>query len=111
MLIASDLITGEDKRVEFIRANGDRSDWVLDENGVAVAQEVYEEYSRHWTLRLKRDGKWLDAYVAKTVTDMPKVLGFSSDGSALLMEIPVARRPRGAQIALARRRKPGRAAG
>jgi dipeptidyl aminopeptidase/acylaminoacyl peptidase len=93
MLISSDLITGEDKQVEILRANGEAREWVLDDSGVVVAQENYDQYSRLWTLRLKKDGKWQDAYVAKALTDIPKVLGLGPDGSALLMEIPVADGP------------------
>ncbi len=78
-----DLQTGSATRVE----DGSRQaqDWMIDSSGQVVAEVDYGEESQKWTLRLKHNGNWVDAISVKVAIDTPDVLGFSPDGSALVV--------------------------
>ena len=78
-----DLRTGSATRVED--GSREAQGWRIDASGQVVAEIDYGEESQKWSLRLKRDGRWVDAVSIKTAIDTPDVLGFSPDGSALVV--------------------------
>jgi acetyl esterase/lipase len=61
------------------------TDWVLDESGQIAAESVYHDDKNRWEIKTHRDGRWALAASGTAAIDMPRMLGFSADGSALIV--------------------------
>jgi dipeptidyl aminopeptidase/acylaminoacyl peptidase len=61
------------------------TDWVLDESGQIAAESVYYDDKKRWEIKTHRDGRWALAASGTAAIDMPRMLGFSADGSALIV--------------------------
>lgn len=77
--------------VENTLSPNDRRSWIVDKDGALLAQITYYEDTKRWTLRIRRNGEWVDAYDEKASIDTPSVDGISRDGSALMMSVPTDR--------------------
>ena len=85
-LISSDLTSGEEALVDSAHSSDQGRQWILDDQGVPVAQVTYDEGIQTWTLRLKRDSSFVEAYSVKAPNDQPSVRGFSPDGASLVLQ-------------------------
>ncbi len=85
-LLSADLVTGTERVVENAFDGRESRHWVFDDKGAVVAQTTYDQRTHDWTLRLRRDGTWVDTFAVKALNETPGVRGFSADGTALLLE-------------------------
>ena len=60
-------------------------DWLVDSTGEAVAETDYDEAHRHWSLKVKRGGKWVEGYGLEAQFDLPRLEGFTPDGASLIL--------------------------
>ncbi len=82
-LFAVDVATGRVKLQEGKSKSA--LDWVIDAQGDVVAESSYEEEKQRWSLRLKKDGKWVDVYEETSPIDWPSVEGLSPDGKSIIV--------------------------
>jgi dipeptidyl aminopeptidase/acylaminoacyl peptidase len=61
------------------------TDWLLDESGLIAAQSVYDDDKKVWEIKTRRDGRWASAASGTAAIDSPRMLGFSADGSQLIV--------------------------
>ncbi len=62
-------------------------DWLIDENGNAVAETDYDSQTRHWSLNIKgADGFWKEAVGRTTSIDIPNVEGLTPDGTGIVFQ-------------------------
>ena len=59
--------------------------WLVDSAGQAVAETDYDEAHRHWSLKVKRGGKWVEGYGLEAPLDLPRLEGFTPDGASLIL--------------------------
>ena len=62
----------------------DTRDWVIDAEGKPVAQELYDDKSGRWTLKVRAGGGWRDVQTAVAPIDRPYVLGLGRDGKSVM---------------------------
>lgn len=58
--------------------------FVVGTDGEPVAQEVYEQASGRWTLRIRSGSGWRDAVTRVAPLDPPSLIGLGPDGNAVL---------------------------
>jgi acetyl esterase/lipase len=75
-----------ERRVRLIN-EGSEADtyWVLDELGEITAEFVYHNDKKLWEIKTHREGRWALAASGSAAIDLPNMLGFSADGSALIV--------------------------
>jgi dipeptidyl aminopeptidase/acylaminoacyl peptidase len=61
------------------------TDWVIDESGYVAAQSIYRDDKNLWEIRTHKDDRWTLAASGTSAVDIPRVLGFSADGAALIV--------------------------
>jgi dipeptidyl aminopeptidase/acylaminoacyl peptidase len=61
------------------------TDWVLDESGQIAAEFVYHDDRKRWEIKTHREGRWALASSGSAAIDLPMMMGFSADGSALIV--------------------------
>jgi dipeptidyl aminopeptidase/acylaminoacyl peptidase len=61
------------------------TDWVMDESGQITAEFVYFNDKKRWEIRTHRDGRWALAASGGAAIDIPRMVGFSADGSELIV--------------------------
>lgn len=82
-LFAVDVGTGERKIVDMAPWGTLR--WIVDAAGVPIAKTRYDPKQRRWTLEMRKDGAWVDAFTTDAEIDLPAVAGLSADGAALVI--------------------------
>ncbi len=85
-LFSVDLAANHTKLIE--RGSKYSLDWIVDENGNLVAKTEYDESAQHWTLKIRRDGAWQDAFSVDAAIEVPVVEGIGPDGASLLLSVP-----------------------
>jgi dipeptidyl aminopeptidase/acylaminoacyl peptidase len=65
----------------------DAEDWVIDADGVPIAQSEYNEKSGRWTLRMKarQNDAWVSRAVIDAPTNRPGLYGLGRDGHTVLV--------------------------
>jgi dipeptidyl aminopeptidase/acylaminoacyl peptidase len=78
-----DLRNGNSHFVEV----GDRytSEFVLGQQGEAIAKASYEPESGRWTLRLRQGSDWKESRVLQAKTEPPTLVGLGRDGGSVLV--------------------------
>jgi len=61
------------------------TDWLIDESGRIAAQFVYHDNSKLWEIRARKDDRLTLVASGTAAIDMPRVLGFSADGTAVIV--------------------------
>jgi dipeptidyl aminopeptidase/acylaminoacyl peptidase len=75
-----------DRRTRLINEGSEPdTHWVMDESGNIAAEFVYYNDKKRWEIRTHRDGRWALSASGSAAIDIPRMLGFSADGSALLV--------------------------
>ena len=59
-------------------------EWLVDADGEVAAQQDYDDGSRHWSLKLRRDGHMKEAAGGDDAIDIPRMLGFGPDADTIL---------------------------
>jgi dienelactone hydrolase len=75
-----------ERRVRLINEGSEPdTNWVMDELGEITAEFVYHNDKKRWDIKTHRDGRWALAASGSAAIDLPNMLGFSADGSALIV--------------------------
>jgi len=59
-------------------------DWVLGADGSPVAQEVLDDRTGRWSLRVNVAGKWQEAFSQTSANDPPDLIGLGRDGKSVI---------------------------
>jgi len=86
-LMSSDLVAGKDIVVDKGVSSDPGRRWIVDDQGEQIAQTKYEDRAHTWTLQIKQGGRWVEAYSSKAPALPPQLLGLSSDGASLLLQL------------------------
>jgi dipeptidyl aminopeptidase/acylaminoacyl peptidase len=60
-------------------------DWIVDDAGDIVAETDYRERDQQWQLRIRQNGRLVEALSRHAPIDTPAVLGFGPKGDSLLI--------------------------
>jgi dipeptidyl aminopeptidase/acylaminoacyl peptidase len=78
--------TYPERRIRLIdQASEPGTDWLMDESGHIAARFVYRDDKKLWEIKTHNDNHWTLAASGSAAIDMPDLLGFSADGSALIV--------------------------
>ena len=81
-LFAVDLPSGRASLVPGVNPGGG---WVLDERGEVIAQAMYREDTKRWSLQARRGGRWAEIYGVDAPIDAPHLEGLGRDSDSLLI--------------------------
>ncbi len=84
VLFKLNLTTGRSKIVA--RGDDHSCGWLVDENGVVVAAESYNDHSQEWELVIRKKKRLSKAASGKADIEFPTPVGFSPAGDAIWME-------------------------
>ena len=59
-------------------------DWVVGPDGEPVAQELFDQGSGRWSIRIKNGSGWREALVSEDSIDRPSMLGLGRDGKSVV---------------------------
>jgi len=65
----------------------DTTEYLFKTDATVVARTRYHRDNARWTMELRRDGKWVEAYAATAPIDAPSMLGLSLDEKSVVMSI------------------------
>jgi dipeptidyl aminopeptidase/acylaminoacyl peptidase len=75
-----------ERRVRLIAKGPEpNTDWLIDEAGRIAAQFVYHDNSKLWEIKARKDDRLTLVASGTAAIDVPNVLGFSADGSAIIV--------------------------
>lgn len=83
-LIRADIDTGFEAVVST--GSHDIDHWLVDDAGVLVAQQGYDDEQQRWAISLRRDGRLREVLSGTDPFGAPSIDGFSSDGDSLLVQ-------------------------
>jgi dipeptidyl aminopeptidase/acylaminoacyl peptidase len=63
--------------------------WLLDQSGNIAAQFTYHDEKKLWEIKTRKNGHWTVAASGIAPIDTPDMLGFSADGSAIIVRFLV----------------------
>ncbi|HEY2677391.1 MAG TPA: S9 family peptidase [Steroidobacteraceae bacterium] len=61
------------------------TDWLIDESGNLAAQFVYHDSRKAWEIKARKENHWTQVASGTAAVDMPDILGFNADGSAIIV--------------------------
>jgi dipeptidyl aminopeptidase/acylaminoacyl peptidase len=61
--------------------------YLVKTDGTVIARTEYDRDNSRWSMELRKDGKWVDAYVVTAPLDGPGMLGLSLDEKSVVMSI------------------------
>jgi dipeptidyl aminopeptidase/acylaminoacyl peptidase len=61
------------------------TDWLIDASGQIAAQLIYRDDKKTWELKTHKDGRWTLAGSGSASIDIPQMLGFSADGTSIIV--------------------------
>ncbi|EJL27628.1 dipeptidyl aminopeptidase/acylaminoacyl peptidase [Caulobacter sp. AP07] len=62
-------------------------DYLFKTDGTVIARTRYDRENARWSMELRKDGKWVDAYVVTATVDGPDMEGLSLDEKSVVMSI------------------------
>ncbi len=62
-------------------------DYLFKTDGTVIARTVYDRDTSRWSMELRKNGKWVDAYVVTAPLDGPSMEGLSLDEKSVVMSI------------------------
>src|SRR6185312_16190057 len=86
-LLSQDLGSNSQRVVENAFDPAQSRHWYFDDKGVARVQTTCDQKTHDWTLRIKRNNSWADAYSVKALIETPEFVGFSADGGSALLRL------------------------
>ncbi|HEV7357237.1 MAG TPA: S9 family peptidase [Steroidobacteraceae bacterium] len=79
-----------DRRVRLVdEAREPDTDWLVDESGNIAAQFAYRDDKKHWEIKTRKERHWTVVASGVEAIDTPEMIGFNSDGSALIVRFVV----------------------
>jgi dipeptidyl aminopeptidase/acylaminoacyl peptidase len=81
-LIRVDLTDGSQR---LVRQGPGSTDWVVDAEGGIAAESSYDEPSRRWVLKIRRDNRMREVVLAREAINVPQILGFGPTPETLLI--------------------------
>ncbi len=84
-LIRADIDTGFEALVST--GSHDIDHWLVDDAGVLVAEQGYDEEQQRWTISLRRDGRLREVLSGTDPFGAPSIQGFGPDGDSLLVQL------------------------
>ena len=83
-------ITYPERRVRLVdEAAEPGTEWLVDASGNAAAQFSYHENKKAWEIKTRQNGHWNVVSSGTAAVDTPDMLGFSADGSAIVVSFLV----------------------
>jgi dipeptidyl aminopeptidase/acylaminoacyl peptidase len=65
------------------------TEWLMDEAGNIAAQFTYHDAKKLWEIKTRKNGRWTLVASGTAPIDTPDMLGFSADGSGLIVRFVV----------------------
>jgi dienelactone hydrolase len=82
--------TYPERRVRLVdEASEPSTDWLMDESGNIAAQLTYYDAKNLWVIKTHKDGHWTPVASGTAAIDTPHMLGFSANGSAIIVQFLV----------------------
>jgi len=63
------------------------TEYLFKTDGSVIGRTRYDRDNSRWSMELRKNGKWVDAYVATAPIDGPSMLGLSLDEKSVVMSI------------------------
>lgn len=80
-----DLDTGVAAMVQM--GDTETGEFLFKTDGTVIARTTYHRENARWAMQLRKDGKWVDAYVTTAPIDGPAMRGLSLDEKAVVMTL------------------------
>ena len=75
-----------DRRARLIYESSEPdTNWLVDESGQIAAQFAYHDDKKLWEIKSHNEGHWSLAASGTAAVDVPRAMGFSADGSAIIV--------------------------
>ena len=75
-----------DRRVRLVdEAWEPYTEWLVDESGKMAAQFMYHDAKKLWEIRTRKNAHWTVVASGTAAVDTPDMLGFSADGTGLIV--------------------------
>jgi dipeptidyl aminopeptidase/acylaminoacyl peptidase len=82
--------TYPDRRVRLVdEASDPGTDWLMDEAGNIAAQFTYQDAKKLWEIKTRKNGHWTSVASGTAAIDTPDMVGFSADGSGIIVRFLV----------------------
>jgi dipeptidyl aminopeptidase/acylaminoacyl peptidase len=82
--------TYPERRVRLIdEASEPDTEWLMGEAGGVAAQFTYHDAKKLWEIKTRRDGHWSTVASGTAAIDTPDIMGFSADGSAIIVRFVI----------------------
>ncbi|HTB90276.1 MAG TPA: S9 family peptidase [Steroidobacteraceae bacterium] len=82
--------TYPDRRVRLVdEASDPGTDWLMDEAGNIAAQFTYQDVKKQWEIKTRKNGHWTSVASGTAAIDTPDMIGFSADGSGIIVRFLV----------------------
>jgi dipeptidyl aminopeptidase/acylaminoacyl peptidase len=79
-----------DRRAQLVAEAAETdTEWFVDEAGNMAAKSTYNDAKELWEIRTRKNGPWMVAASGKAAIDKPQVLGFSADGSGMIVQFTI----------------------
>ena len=79
-----------DRRTRLVdEAEEPDTDWLLDQSGNIAAQFSYRDEKKLWEIKTRKNGHWTVVASGIAPIDTPDMLGFSADGSGIIVRFLV----------------------
>jgi dipeptidyl aminopeptidase/acylaminoacyl peptidase len=79
-----------DRRVKVVDEGREPyTEWLMDEAGAIAARFSYQDDKKLWEIKTRKDGHWTTVASGTAAIDTPDMLGFSADGSAIIVDFTV----------------------
>ena len=79
-----------ERRVRLVdEATEPDTEWLLDEAGNIAGQFAYHDTKKLWEIKTRKNGHWNLVSSGTAAVDTPDMLGFSADGSAIIVRFMV----------------------
>jgi dipeptidyl aminopeptidase/acylaminoacyl peptidase len=65
------------------------TDWLMDEAGNIAAQFTYQDAKKLWEIKTRKNGHWTSVASGTAAIDTPDMVGFSADGSGIIVRFLV----------------------
>ena len=79
-----------DRRVKVVDEGKEAyTEWLIDDAGAIAAQFSYQDDKKIWEIKTRKNGHWTMVASGTAAIDTPDMLGFSADGSAIIVDFIV----------------------
>jgi dienelactone hydrolase len=83
-------VTYPDRRTRLMDEGSEPdTDWLIGEAGTMAAQFTYHDAKKLWEIKTRNSGHWNTVASGTAAIDTPDIMGFSADGSALIVRFVV----------------------